>query len=501
MEVMAIIETKTGKVQGYSEKGIEIYKGIPYAEPPIGELRFLPPVAKERWDGVLDATKFGPCSFQGYTQLEEWFGKLEPESEDCLTLNIWTPAADDEKRPVLFWVHGGAFIMGAGSHEIYDGLALAKRGNLVVVTINYRLGALGFLYIPDFTINAGILDQSLALNWVHDNIEAFGGDPDNITIFGESAGGYSVLTLPVMSSAKGLIRRVIAQSAPAISPEVSERSTKGILRKLKIKKGDIESLRKIPPERIIQAQNEYTEADPNNLLAFRPLIDGKTISKHPIKAFQDGDLKNIDFMIGTNLDEAKLFTYLNPSFNKMVKSVGENAIIGALATSGIDNVKSREMIDIYKNARKEKYSIEPMDLFDAVLTDSIFRIPTIRTLEAQSEHQSNTFSYIFTFQCPLFNGALGSPHSIEIPFVFNTINAPGMPQFIGKGPKIETLSEKVIDAWIAFARIGNPNHAGILNWPSYNIEKRATMFLGDELKVVNAPFDKEREAWDGLLDI
>ncbi|MFX1477553.1 MAG: carboxylesterase/lipase family protein, partial [Promethearchaeota archaeon] len=312
MEVMAVIETKSGKVQGYSEKGIEVYKGIPFAEPPIGDLRFLPPVPKKPWDGILDATKYGPCSFQGFTQLEEWFGKLEPESEDCLTLNIWTPAADDEKRPVLFWVHGGAFIMGGGTHEFYEGLALVKRGNVVVVTFNYRLGVLGFSYIPDITINAGILDQALALRWVYDNIGKFGGDPENITIFGESAGGYSVLTLPVIPQAKGLIRRVIAQSAPAIDPEVSDKNTRSVMRKLKLKKGDIESFRKIPPEKIIEAQNEFMGTDPNNLMAFRPLIDGKTIPKHPLKAFQEGDLKNIDFMIGTNLDEAKLFTYLDP---------------------------------------------------------------------------------------------------------------------------------------------------------------------------------------------
>ena len=498
---MAIIETKSGKVQGYSEKGVEVYKGIPYAEPPIGDLRFRPPVAKEPWDEVLDATKYGPCAFQGETQLEEWFGKLEPESEDCLTLNIWTPVADSEKRPVMFWIHGGAFIMGGGTHEFYDGLALAKRGNVVVVTINYRLGALGFIYIPDITTNVGILDQVLALNWVHDNIEAFGGDPDNITIFGESAGGYSVLTLPVMPQAKGLIRRVIAQSAPAIDPEVSERSTKGVLRKLKIKKGDIESFRKIPPERIIEAQNEYMGADPTNLLAFRPLIDGDTIPKHPLKAFRNGELKNIDFMIGTNLDEAKLFTYLDPGINEMVKSGGEDSIIAWLGTIGIDNNKGRKIVDIYKNARKEKFSIEPMDLLDVLITDLLFRVPTIRLLEAQCKHQPNTFNYMFTFPSPLFKGALGCPHAIDIPFVFNTFDAPGISEFVGKGSKIQSLSEKVMDAWIAFAHTGNPNHENLPNWSSYESEKRATMFLGEECKVVNAAFDKEREAWDGLLEV
>ena len=501
MEIMAIIDTKSGKVQGYSDNGVEVYKGIPFAEPPIGDLRFQPPVAKEPWDGVLEATKYGSCSFQGSTQLEKWFGKLEPESEDCLTLNIWTPAADDVKRPVMFWIHGGAFIMGGGTHEFYDGQALAKRGNVVIVTINYRLGALGFLYIPDKTINAGMLDQALALNWVHENIKKFGGDPENITIFGESAGGYSVLTLPVMPQVKGQIRRVIAQSAPAIDPELSERSTKGFMRKLKVKKGDIESLLQASPEEIINAQNEYMGSDPNNLLAFRPLVDGDTIPKHPLKAFRDGDLKDIDFMIGTNLDEAKLFTYPDSGFNEMVKTGGENAVLGLLAMSGVDPNKGNEILEKYKNARKGKYSIEPMDLLDAVVTDTMFRMPTIRFLEAQTKHQPNTFNYLFDFQCPMFDGALGCPHAIDIPFVFNTLNAPGIPEFVGEGPDINNLSEKVMDAWIAFAHTGNPNHKNLPEWPPYDTKTRTTMILGEEIKVLNKVFDKEREAWEGLLEI
>ncbi|MFX1479259.1 MAG: carboxylesterase family protein, partial [Promethearchaeota archaeon] len=214
-----------------------------------------------------------------------------------------------------------------------------------------------------------------------------------------------------------------------------------------------------------------------------------------------GDLKNIDFMIGTNLDEAKLFTYLDPGFNEMIKAQGENAILGVLGMSGIAINKGKEILEIYKTARKDKLSIEPMDLLDAVITDSLFRVPTIRFLEAQSKYQPNTFNYLFNFQCPQFDGALGCPHSIEIPFVFNTINATGIPEFIGKGPDIVSLSQKMMDTWITFAHNGNPNHDGIPEWPSYDSQKRATLFLGKECKVVNAAFDKERQAWDGLLEI
>ncbi|MFX1363831.1 MAG: carboxylesterase/lipase family protein [Promethearchaeota archaeon] len=499
MEVMAIIESKSGKVQGYTDNGVEIFKGIPYAEPPIGDLRFKPPIPKKTWDGVFDAKKYGACAFQGYTPLEEWWGKLEPESEDCLTLNIWTPSADNGKRPVMVWIHGGSFIIGSGKDAFYEGSKLANRGNVVVVTINYRLGAFGYLYIPGVTANVGQFDQIAALKWIRDNIEAFGGDPNNVTIFGESAGAYAVTTLPTMPAAKGLFHRVIAQSTPAFNPEISEKSTKGLMRLLKLKRGDIDTLRKIPPEKIIEAQNTYMAKNPTDLLAFRPLIDGDTIPKHPLKAFQNGECKDIDLMIGSNLDEAKLFTALDPNINKMMESGAENALIGFLTTFSIDNIRSKEIIDIYKKARMGKLSNEPIELFNALFTDISFRISTIRLLEAQRKHQPNTYNYLFTMESP--NKALGSPHIIEIPFVFNTFDAPNAEEFAGKGPDVEQLSEKIMDAWISFAHTGNPNHDDLPEWPSYDVKNRATMFLGKECKIVNKAFDKEREAWEGLLEV
>jgi len=496
MEIMAIIETKLGKVQGYSENDVEVYKGIPYGEPPIGDLRFRPPVAKKPWDGVLEAKEYGSFAFQGYTMLEEYFGKLEPESEDSLYLNIWTPAADSEKRPVMFWIHGGAFIMGGGGDPMYDGSTLAKRGDLVVVTINYRLGAFGYSYIPGVTANVGQLDQIMALKWVRDNIELFGGDPSNVTIFGESAGGYAVLTLSAMPAAKGLFHRVIAQSAPFINPEVSKKHTKGLMRMLKLKSGDIEGFRKIPPEEIIDAQNKYLEKI-NAAMEFRPLIDGESLPIHPLKVFQNGDCSNIDFMIGSNLDEAKMFT----SMGGEAFSDPEKAILMFLVMFGIDATNSAKMYETYKKAREGNLSTDPKDITDAIITDFMFRIPTIRFLEAQFKHQKNTYNYLFTWESPMLDGKLGACHALELSFVFNTLNLPGMDNFAGQGPEAELLSQKIMDAWIAFARTGNPNHKGLPEWQPYDIEKRATMALGKDCKVVNAAYDKEREAWDGLLEV
>jgi len=499
MKKTEIIETKSGRIHGYCENGLEIFKGVPYAEPPVEDLRLRPPVAREPWNDVLNAIQYGPCSFQGYSQLEEWFGKLQPESEDCLNLNIWTPATDNKKRPVMFWIHGGAFVIGGGIDPMYDGSSLAKK-DVVVVTINYRLGILGYLHIPGETVNVGQFDQILALKWVQDNIELFGGDPDNVTIFGESAGGYAVVALSAMPAAKSLFRRVIAQSAPFINPEANGKVTKGIMRQLRLKKDDIEGLRKLTPEKIIEAQNKYFEKNPTDILALRPIIDGDTIPIHPLKAFQNGECSHLDFMIGTNEDEFKLFSALDPNLANINGDAAENLLIGYLGALGIDTNRSKEMLNTYKEARVGKYSTEPNELASALITDSIFRISTVQLLEAQKVHQPNTYNYMFTWKSSAFDGILGACHALELPFVFGSLDLPHMDGFVGKNPNKE-LSEKMMDAWITFARTGNPNHKAIPDWPAYDVDKRATMFFGNDCKVVNAVFDKERAAWDGLLEI
>lgn len=497
MEKTKIIETKSGNVQGYIENKIHVFKGIPYAEPPINDLRFQAPVDKTSWEGVREAIEYGPAEFQGYTELEDWMGKPPVESEDCLYLNIWTPGTDNKKRPVMVWIHGGAFIIGTGNDPAYDGSALAGRGDLVIVTINYRLGVFGFLYIPDKMVNIGSLDQIKALEWVRDNIERFGGDPNNVTIFGESAGGYSVVSLCSMPGAKGLFHRVIAESAPTIDPAVSDKSSKKILRKLNIKAGDLDALRKVPPEKIIEVQNEVFAGDPTNIMALRPLIS-ETFPIHPQKAFQKGDCANLDFMIGTNLDEFKLFSAM-AVLKKLIEAGAEKLLIGFLGMAGIPPDRIHTLLDTYKEARKGKYSTEPMEIFNAIVNDYAFRISTTRLLEAQNIHQPNTYNYIFTWPSPAFNGTLGTCHALEIPFVFGNLNSPTFKQFVEGAPK--ALSEKMMDSWIAFARTGNPNHAAIPKWPAYNSNTRATMFFGTECKVVNAAFEKERKAWDGLLKI
>jgi len=492
---MTIVEVNCGKIKGYTENNLQIFKGIPYAEPPVGDLRFSPPQTKKPWDGVLETIEFDPCAYQGYTPLEDVTGKLQPESEDCLTLNIWTPGIDSKKRPVMFWIHGGAFIMGGSRAPIYDGSELAQRGDVVIVTINYRLGAFGYLFIPGVTANVGQLDQILALKWVHDNIAKFGGDPDNITIFGESAGAYSVITLTAMPAAKGLFHRIIAQSMPTIDPKVTKKPTKDLMHALGIKTGDINGLRKVAPEEIIKAQNEITK---QGALAFRPLIEGETFPVHPLTLFKEGKCKNIDLMMGTNLNEAKLFTSLNPAISKLKD---EKAIMLYLGMMGINSESARTIIDTYKKARAGILSNEPKELLDSIVTDLMFRVATLQILEAQSKYQPNTYNYLFTWETSAFNGRFGACHALELPFVFNTLEEPGMKALIANATNTENLCENMMDSWLSFAHSGNPNHDGIPHWPTYDKKSRATLLFGKEFKIANALFEKERKAWLEIFEI
>ncbi len=423
-----VIKTKVGKIKGYIANDITIFKGIPYAEPPVGNLRFKPPVEKKPWDSILDAKNFGSCSYQGHTHLEEWFGKLRPESEDCLTLNIWTPGTDNKKRPVMFWVHGGAFIIGGSKDPFYDGIHLARRGDVVVVTINYRLGALGFLYLKEITVNNGLLDQVLALKWVKQNIESFGGDPENITVFGESAGALSVSTYPVMPAAKDLFRRIIIQSVPYFDPSASEKISKAILRKLGIKKENFEQIQNIPAEEIIEIQDEILSKEMG--LTFRPIIDGKIVPFHPIEAFKRGQCKDIDMMIGTNLNEATLFTFVDRVLN-MSDEEHLKTIFAYFLMNGVEREKLSSVLELYKSIWN---TTNNLDLLNAVATDLMFRIFSIDILNGQIMHGKNVYNYLCTWKSPMIDGKLVSCHSLELTFVFGTHEKSDVKKFSGAGP-------------------------------------------------------------------
>jgi len=496
-----IINTKYGKIQGYIEKGIEIFKGIPYAAPPINDLRFMPPNPPKAWSDILIATEFGPNVPQPENIASFLFGPPREESEDnCLTLNIWTPGTDKKRRPVMFWIHGGNFRYGSSAQVTYNGLPLATRGNIVLVTINYRLGPLGYLYIPGKTANVGMLDQVAALKWVHDNIEAFGGDPNNVTIFGESAGAASVITLLAMPAAKGLFHRAIAQSTPFYYASHQEVGSKKFITKLRVEAEDIESLQKLDIKKINRIHNKMVlEAyATQETTPFTPVVDGKILPEDPFKTLNNGYASDIPLLIGTTQDEMKFYHAFLPNSDLDSEKLF-NRVNRIMKDLGHNEDKANRLIENYNEAREGKLPIDPQEILDVILTDVVFRIITIRIAEAQRKYQPNTYTYMFTWPSPMMGGKLGASHAVDVAFVFGTLYIPGTERYCGKGKDADILSEKVMDSWIAFARTGNPNNDNIPEWPSYDVNKRATMLFGKETKVVNAPFDKERAAWDNII--
>lgn len=499
MEEKFVVETTNGKIQGYFNRGVIKFKGIPYAAPPIGNLRFKPPVPVEPWEGILDTTKYGPVAPQPPSNLENMFGKPLPQSEaECLTLNVWTQALDNFKRPVMFWIHGGAFI--TGSSRALDGSRLVLRGNVVVVSINYRLGALGFLYmrdIPDTSPNVGLLDMVTALRFIKDNISRFGGDPDNITIFGESAGGSAVACLLAMPSAKGLFHRAILQSQASNkyshNPTTGTRYHEILMERLGLEKGDIDSLRKMPFEKIIEVQERFEIIQLENPRA-GPVIDKDTLPISPLEAVKNGYTKDIDIFIGSNLNEARLWSMWAPEGEEMTSEGLTKSIGNLLKLTGQNGSKAREIIEIY-----QKRENNPSDINDAIYTDFMFHIPSIRLAEAQSQHRANTYMYLFTWKSPLAGGRYGAMHALELSFVFNILLDRDIGIFPRKTEETQGLSEKMMDAWIAFAHSGNPNNENIPELPPYDLEKRATILFDKKVTIQYDPYGNERESWEGIL--
>ncbi len=488
-----VVETQYGKVQGTISGPIFVWKGIPFAQPPLGDLRFRAPQAPSPWAGVRDATTFGLASAQSGRMMQRLFSATpEPSGEDCLYLNIWSPGADDKRRPVLFWIHGGAFTMGSGSTPWYDGTAFATNGDVVVVTINYRLGALGFLHLADIdgkdkdlSSNCGLLDQVAALEWVRDNIAAFGGDPANVTVFGESAGAMSIGTLLAMPAAKGLFQKAILQSGASHTVLDKVRATR-IANKLMDILGihKVTDLVDVPLEQLLAAQDKVS--DSSGRLAFQPVVDGVTLPRQPIQAIADGSANGATLLVGTNRDEMRLFTMMDPT-----QATPDMAILERLF-----GTKAKEVSAAYEAAQPEQSS---SDAWIDFLTDRRFRIPAIRLAERQSAHGTNVWMYRFDWPTPVFGGRLKACHGLEISFVWNNLDKYGVNILTGDNPAHQKVADAMHPAWIAFARSGNPNTSGLPQWPAYDTTHRATMLFNEECQVVNDPQATERQLWEGVL--
>ncbi|MBN1382405.1 MAG: carboxylesterase/lipase family protein [Deltaproteobacteria bacterium] len=501
----AIVTLTSGKLEGIEKKGLFTFKGIPYAEPPVGSKRWRPPEPVQAWADIRQAKTFAPVAPQnaGAVSIIDTAAETANQNEDCLYLNVWTPGLDDKKRPVMVWIHGGGFQGGAGSISRYTGKHLAARGDVVVVTINYRLGALGFLNLNEITGgqipatgNEGLLDQTMALTWVRDNIAAFGGDPGNVTIFGESAGGMSVGILLAFPPARGLFHKAICQSGAAstvFSPSIAKRVAALFLEAAGLKATDPAALRSLAIDQMLAAQailpQKTWRSELKITMPFSLVADGRVLPEMPLTAIAKGSSQSVPLLVGTTQEEWKLFGAMEPDLAQK-EEADIMRRLGRIMPADAASV----LYETYKTERGRRgESTAPAEIFSAIQTDRTFGIPACRLLEAQAKQNSNVFSYLFTWKSPALKGKLGACHALDIGFVFRTLDY----VFTGKKPEAVTLSEKIQDAWIAFARTGNPACDSLGGWPPYG-EKRETMFLGPECKIVREPFAEELRVWDRM---
>lgn len=496
-----VVDTQSGKLEGGWEDGISVFRGIPYAASPAGQWRWRPPQPVQGWTGVRQARNFGATAPQSRGGLNIMYEAQveESQSEDCLFLNIWSPGPDNSRRPVMVWIHGGAFNRGSGSNPNYSGFNLAKRGDVVIVSINYRLGWAGFLHLDKITGgrvpatgNEGLLDQIAALRWVRDNIAFFGGDPGNVTIFGESAGAMSIGCLLAMPLAKGLFRKAILQSGSNTTKSLDEavELSERFLNILGIKGDDTEKLISMPIEQLLSAQNKLSVTLGIKGSVLEPVVEGKTLPEIPIQAVRQGSAAGVTVLVGTNLEEAKFMSAMDSSMTQ----IDDDGLIKRW-----QKFLPPDMVpDLIKNCRealaRPDAAMSPAELAVVLQTDRQFRIPAIRLIEAQKKHNPLTYSYIFDWKSPA--PRLGACHALEVGFVFGILNS----RFNGSGPEAENLSRKMQDAWLAFARTGNPSCDSLSNWPPCGPQLR-TMILGENCRVEEAPHQGEYRAWEPVPDV
>jgi para-nitrobenzyl esterase len=502
--VGVIVETTHGRLAGREKDGVLRFGGIPYAAAPLAGRRFRPPEPHPGWSGERDATGFGPAAPQTPGALETLSGgRGMVWDEDCLFLNVWTPGLDDARRPVMVWIHGGGFVTGSGSIPWYHGTQFCQHGDVVVVTINYRLGTLGWLHLGDLdpdeprSGNAGLLDQIAALEWVRDNIAAFGGDPGQVTIFGESAGGMSVATLMGTPAAAGLFHQAIPQSGAAhavVTADMASEVTERVMSALDVH--DVAGLRALEPAQLLETQKTVDDLMRSRVmsggiagvgLAFSPVLDGDVLPVPPIDAVRAGSAADVPLLTGTTREEWKLFSL-------MLRGVEDDAQLMRRLGRIVDD--PHRFADTY---RQEADDASHDDLWTAVMTDRVFRIPAIRLAEAQAPHQpDHTFMYRFDWASPALGGRLGSCHALEIPFVFDVLGRSGAEVFAGDAAP-QALADAMHRSWIAFARTGHPGHDDLPPWPAYEPASRSTMHFDVECAVQDDPGAEARAAWDGLI--
>jgi para-nitrobenzyl esterase len=492
-----VANTTSGKIRGVvQENKVNAFRGIPYGAPTGGSNRFMPTVKPDAWTGIKDTVEWGPEAPQGpHTEIPEVAATIPKLtiSEDCLHLNVWTNGLGSQgearKRPVMLWLHGGGFTSGNGSYTMYDGANMARKHDVVTVTVNHRLNSFGFLYLADIggakyaqASNVGMLDIVAALEWVRDNIANFGGDPNNVTIFGQSGGAGKVSTLMAMPGAKGLFHRAIVQSGANVKGVIAEDATKTahmLMDKLGVKTAD--ELQQVPMDQLIAATLSTRG------LRLAPVIDGKTLPGGPFDPTAPAMSADVPLLIGSTEFEVNFFpnTKLDP-----IDDTELHAAVKQATRAGHAEVD--KLIAVY---RKGRPSASAIDLSEIIASDG-FRTQVITEAERKAAQPAPVYTYYFTWKTLVRDGKLKAFHTLEIPFALANVDE--SKSMTGSGADRYPLQEKMSAAWAAFARTGNPNHKGLPNWPAFKTDQRATMIFDNQCKVLNDPHGEERLALASL---
>lgn len=490
---MSVVETATGRVRGTSVTApdgspLVRFLGVPYAAPPVGDRRFRAPEPHPGWAGTRDADRFGASAPQAVglaSRLPSF--SVAPGDEDCLSLAVWTPGLIGS-RPVVVWIHGGAFLSGGASMEVFDGARLAAEQDVVVVTCNYRLGALGYLWVDageDGVANCGLRDQAAVLSWVHEHAAAFGGDPERITVVGESAGGGSVLHL-VAGLAAPPVRRAIVQSGEprVLATEGAARVRAELCAELGVPDGPgaLAALRAVPAATIVAAQEAVfaRTALATGLMPFHPTVDAEpatvVIDGDPRAGFSAGRGAGIDLIIGTTRDELRLFS------DPRAASIADDDLAGMLAKLAGPGADGAAILATY---RAEDAGRDNAGVWEAARTDAVLRVPALRVADAHTAAGGTTFVYRFDWEAP----GIGAAHAVDVPFVFGTFDRDGWGEAVGADDRAEALGRVLRTAWCDFARTGDPG------WPVHDPATRPTRCFAAESRVVLDPAGATRACW------